>query len=91
MFYLPNPIRGGIAAFRVEDNAKRPPDLWCSAGRSSSCTGPCICAKCSVMTGIRCLSRLPMYRAETAPILMSKNPRNGTTRRARNHYSSHEG
>jgi hypothetical protein len=27
MFYLPNPIRGGIAAFRVEDDAKRPPDF----------------------------------------------------------------
>jgi len=27
MFYLPNPIRGGIAAFPVEDNAKRPPDF----------------------------------------------------------------
>jgi hypothetical protein len=25
MFYLPNPIRGGIAAFRVEDDAKAPP------------------------------------------------------------------
>ena len=27
MFYLPNPVRGGIAAFRVEDDAKRPPDF----------------------------------------------------------------
>ncbi len=27
MFYLPNPIRGGIAAFRVEDDSKRPPDF----------------------------------------------------------------
>jgi hypothetical protein len=27
MFYLPNPIRGGIAAFRVEDDAKKPPDF----------------------------------------------------------------
>jgi hypothetical protein len=27
MFYLPNPIRGGIAAFRVEDNAKKLPDF----------------------------------------------------------------
>jgi len=27
MFYLPNPIRGGVAAFRVEDDAKRPPDF----------------------------------------------------------------
>jgi hypothetical protein len=27
MFYLPNPIRGGIAAFRAEDDAKRPPDF----------------------------------------------------------------
>ena len=25
MFYLPNPIRGGIAAFRAEDDAKAPP------------------------------------------------------------------
>jgi hypothetical protein len=25
MFYLPNPIRGGIAAFRVEDDARTPP------------------------------------------------------------------
>jgi hypothetical protein len=25
MFYLPNPIRGGVAAFRVEDDAKTPP------------------------------------------------------------------
>lgn len=25
MFYLPNPIRGGIAAFRAEDDAKSPP------------------------------------------------------------------
>jgi hypothetical protein len=25
MFYLPNPIRGGVAAFRVEDDAKGPP------------------------------------------------------------------
>ncbi len=25
MFYLPNPIRGGIAAFRVEDDSKSPP------------------------------------------------------------------
>ena len=25
MFYLPNPIRGGLAAFRVEDDAKTPP------------------------------------------------------------------
>jgi hypothetical protein len=27
MFYLPNPVRGGIAAFRVEDDEKRPPDF----------------------------------------------------------------
>jgi hypothetical protein len=27
MFYLPNPIRGGIAAFRAEDDQKRPPDF----------------------------------------------------------------
>jgi hypothetical protein len=27
MFYLPNPIRGGIAAFRVEDDSKQPPDF----------------------------------------------------------------
>jgi len=27
MFYLPNPIRGGIAAFRVEDDATKPPDF----------------------------------------------------------------
>ena len=27
MFYLPNPIRGGISAFRVEDDARRPPDF----------------------------------------------------------------
>lgn len=27
MFYLPNPIRGGIAAFRAEDDSKRPPDF----------------------------------------------------------------
>ncbi len=27
MFYLPNPIRGGIEAFRAEDNAKKPPDF----------------------------------------------------------------
>lgn len=27
MFYLPNPIRGGIAAFRAEDDAKSPPDV----------------------------------------------------------------
>jgi hypothetical protein len=27
MFYLPNPIRGGVSAFRVEDDAKRPPDF----------------------------------------------------------------
>jgi hypothetical protein len=27
MFYLPNPIRGGVAAFRVEDDAKSPPDF----------------------------------------------------------------
>jgi hypothetical protein len=27
MYYLPNPVRGGIAAFRVEDDAKRPPDF----------------------------------------------------------------
>ena len=27
MFYLPNPIRGGMAAFRVEDDAKAPPDF----------------------------------------------------------------
>jgi len=25
MFYLPNPIRGGVAAFRVEDDSKGPP------------------------------------------------------------------
>lgn len=28
MFYLPNPIRGGIAAFRVEDDAKTPPNVF---------------------------------------------------------------
>jgi hypothetical protein len=27
MFYLPNPIRGGIAAFRAEDDAKKPPEF----------------------------------------------------------------
>jgi len=27
MFYLPNPIRGGVSAFRVEDDAKRRPDF----------------------------------------------------------------
>jgi len=27
MFYLPNPIRGGIAAFRAEDDAKQPPSF----------------------------------------------------------------
>ncbi len=27
MFYLPNPIRGGIAAFRAEDDARKPPDF----------------------------------------------------------------
>ena len=27
MFYLPNPIRGGISAFRVEDDAKKPPSV----------------------------------------------------------------
>ncbi len=27
MFYLPNPIRGGVAAFRVEDDSKSPPDF----------------------------------------------------------------
>jgi hypothetical protein len=27
MFYLPNPIRGGIAAFRAEDDAKTPPSV----------------------------------------------------------------
>jgi hypothetical protein len=27
MFYLPNPVRGGIAAFRAEDDARRPPDF----------------------------------------------------------------
>jgi hypothetical protein len=27
MYYLPNPIRGGIAAFRVEDDAKGPPEF----------------------------------------------------------------
>ena len=27
MFYLPNPIRGGVAAFRAEDDAKAPPDF----------------------------------------------------------------
>jgi hypothetical protein len=27
MFYLPNPIRGGISAFRAEDDAQRPPDF----------------------------------------------------------------
>ncbi len=27
MFYLPNPIRGGVAAFRVEDDAKSPPEF----------------------------------------------------------------
>ena len=27
MFYLPNPIRGGIAAFRAEDDDLRPPDF----------------------------------------------------------------
>jgi hypothetical protein len=25
MYYLPNPIRGGIAAYRVEDDSKSPP------------------------------------------------------------------
>jgi hypothetical protein len=25
MYYLPNPVRGGIAAFRAEDDAKAPP------------------------------------------------------------------
>jgi hypothetical protein len=27
MFYLPNPIRGGIAAFRAEDDSKTPPSF----------------------------------------------------------------
>lgn len=27
MFYLPNPVRGGISAFRAEDDAKKPPDF----------------------------------------------------------------
>jgi hypothetical protein len=27
MFYLPNPIRGGLGAFRVEDDAKSPPSV----------------------------------------------------------------
>jgi hypothetical protein len=27
MYYLPNPIRGGIAAFRVEDDARTPPEF----------------------------------------------------------------
>jgi len=27
MFYLPNPIRGGLGAFRVEDDAKNPPSF----------------------------------------------------------------
>jgi hypothetical protein len=27
MYYLPNPVRGGIAAFRVEDDAKGPPEF----------------------------------------------------------------
>ena len=27
MFYLPNPIRGGVAAFRVEDDSKSPPEF----------------------------------------------------------------
>jgi hypothetical protein len=27
MFYLPNPIRGGIAAFRVEDDTRKPPEF----------------------------------------------------------------
>ena len=27
MFYLPNPIRGGIAAFRAEDDTRKPPDF----------------------------------------------------------------
>lgn len=27
MFYLPNPIRGGLEAFRAEDDAKKPPDV----------------------------------------------------------------
>jgi len=27
IFYLPNPIRGGIAAFRAEDDAKKPPSF----------------------------------------------------------------
>jgi hypothetical protein len=27
MFYLPNPIRGGMAAFRVEDDARQPADF----------------------------------------------------------------
>jgi len=27
MFYLPNPIRGGIAAFRVEDDSRKPPEF----------------------------------------------------------------
>jgi hypothetical protein len=27
MFYLPNPIRGGIAAFRAEDDSKMPPSV----------------------------------------------------------------
>jgi hypothetical protein len=27
MFYLPNPVRGGIGAFRAEDDSRRPPDF----------------------------------------------------------------
>ncbi len=27
MFYLPNPIRGGIAAFRAEDDGEQPPSF----------------------------------------------------------------
>jgi hypothetical protein len=27
MFYLPNPIRGGVGSFRAEDDGKRPPDV----------------------------------------------------------------
>lgn len=27
MYYLPNPVRGGIAAFRVEDDSKKPPEF----------------------------------------------------------------
>ena len=27
MFYLPNPIRGGIAGFRAEDDSRKPPDF----------------------------------------------------------------